>query len=300
MTRVAILGVGAMGSRLAQNLLKTNHTVVVFSRTATKAAHLVEQGAIYAATPRTAAAEAEVVISMVTDDLASHAVWLTPETGAIASLQPGAIAIESSTLTVAWTRELAAAIEFHGASFLDAPVVGSRPQADSGKLIYLVGGNGEVLTQAKTTLQAAGAGAIHHLGETGQGMAMKLAVNALFAIQVVALAEILNALEQQGLTRANALACLGQLPVMSPAAQLAGGLMLAENHAPLFPIALVEKDLRYAVATAKTVGASLPVSANVRDIFQAAIAMGYGNDNITGVMQLFLQTAPSGIRSDDM
>lgn len=291
MNRVAILGVGAMGSRLAQNLLNTNLPVVVYSRTPENAAPLVEQGAIYADTPRAAVAEANIVISMVTDDLASQAVWLSPETGAFTSLQPGAIAIESSTLTVDWMRELATTLESQGVSVLDAPVVGSRPQADSGKLIYLVGGKTEALSQVESVLRAAGGATIHHLGDTGKGMAMKLAVNALFAMQVAALAEILTALEQQGLTRADALACLGQLPVISPAAQMAGGLMLADNHAPLFPIHLVEKDLRYVIATAKAVGASMPVSTNVCDIFQAAIARGYGHDNITGIIKLFQSRA---------
>ena len=145
MSRIAVLGMGAMGSRIAQKLLKTNYQVIVYNRTADKAKLLVEQGAIYAAKPREAAEQADIVISMVTDDLASRAVWLDPETGAILGLSKNAIAIESSTLTVNWTRELAAAIAGHGAEFLDAPVVGSRPQADAGKLIYLVGGKAEIL-----------------------------------------------------------------------------------------------------------------------------------------------------------
>jgi len=97
MIRIAVLGMGAMGSRIAQNLIKTNHQVIVYNRTADKAKPLIEQGAIYAAKPKEAAEQADIVISMVTDDLASRAVWLDPETGAILGLSKNAIAIESST-----------------------------------------------------------------------------------------------------------------------------------------------------------------------------------------------------------
>lgn len=186
-----------------------------------------------------------------------------------------------------WTKELTAEIERRGAAFLDAPVVGSRPQADAGKLIYLVGGRAKTLTQVRDVLLSAGGSTIHHIGEIGQGMAMKLAVNALFGIQVAALAEVIGMLTNNGVALATAMECLGELPVISPAAKNAGNLMLMHNHAPLFPIELVEKDFRYVVETAQAVDASTPTSTAIRNIYQEAIAHGYGNDNITGVIQLF-------------
>jgi len=247
MSRIAMLGAGAMGSRMARNLLSANHVVVVYSRTADKVTPLVNQGAVYAATPREAAEQADVVISMVTDNAASRTIWLTPETGAIAGLDETKVAIESSTLTVDWTRELAVAIQHCGAAFLDAPVVGSRPQADAGKLIYLVGGSAETLTQVQPILLSAGGSTIHPVGDCGQGMAMKLAVNALFGIQVAVLAEIIGMLTKNGVTGAKAMECLGELPVISPAAKNAGDLMLTHSYAPMFPIDLVEKDFRYVI-----------------------------------------------------
>ncbi|MBD2308080.1 NAD(P)-dependent oxidoreductase [Chroococcidiopsis sp. FACHB-1243] len=288
MSRIAVLGIGAMGSRVAQNLLKANHQVVVYNRTAEKAMPLVNQGAIYAATPREAAEQADIVISMVADNDVSRAVWCDSATGAVLGLRKDAIAIESSTLTVDWTTELAKEITSRGVAFLDAPVVGSRPQADAGKLIYLVGGETETLAQVQNILLSAGAATIHHVGSAGQGMAMKLAVNALFGIQVAALAEVVGILTKNGVTSAKAIECLGELPVISPAAKVAGSLMLAQNHAPLFPIELVEKDFRYVIQTAQAVEASIPASTAVRDIYQTAIANGYGSDNITGVAQLFI------------
>lgn len=187
-----------------------------------------------------------------------------------------------------WTTELAAAIESRGVAFLDAPVVGSRPQADAGKLIYLVGGSAETLAQVETILLAAGGPAIHHLGAMGQGMAMKLAVNPLFGIQVTTLAEILGLLTKQGVDLTTAIACLGELPVTSPAVKAAGSLMLNGNHAPLFLIALVEKDFRYATQTAQSVATTTPLAIATHDVYQKAIEQGYGDSNITGIAQLFI------------
>lgn len=285
-----------MGSRMAANLLKAGHDVTVWNRTPRPATELAAQGAAIAPSPRSAAQAAEVVISMVTDDDASRTVWLAPETGAAWGLNTGAIAsggatpiaIESSTLTVAWTNELAAAIANQGAAFLDAPVVGSRPQAEAGKLIHLIGGTSETLVQVQGVLLSAGSSAIHHVGPTGHGMAMKLAVNALFGIQVAALAEIIGMLTHSGISSTKAMTCLGELPVISLAAKAAANLMLAHQHDPLFPIDLVAKDFRYMMQTAAALNAVTPVSEAIHAIYQEAIAQGHGNQNITGVANLFL------------
>ncbi|MEM1255635.1 MAG: NAD(P)-dependent oxidoreductase [Cyanobacteria bacterium P01_H01_bin.21] len=287
MTKVALLGTGAMGYRMAQNLLQTQHELIVYNRTTDKLKPLLEQGAVYAATPKAAAEQADIVISMVTNDDGSRNIWLDPENGAALGLSNHKIAIESSTLSVKWTQQLAAAITSQGAAFLDAPVVGSRPQAEAGKLVYLVGGNAETADQVKSVLLSAGAAAIHHVGTTGQGMAMKLAVNALFGVQVAALAEMIGMLSQCGLSPEKAMACLDELPVVSPAAKGAGSLMVDNHHAPMFPIELVVKDFRYVLQTAQAVKASAPASQAVYDVYQAAIAQGYSDENITGVVQLF-------------
>ncbi len=287
MTRIAFLGTGAMGSRMTQNLLQAQHQLIVYNRTADKLKPLLDQGAVYAKTPKAAARQADVVISMVTDNESSRSIWLDPETGATSGLSNNKVAIESSTLTVDYTRELAAAITSRDATFLDAPVVGSWPQAEAGNLIYLVGGDAETLMQVRGLLSDAGGGAVHHVGTVGQGMAMKLAVNALFGIQVAALAEAIGTLTKSGISEENAMALLRELPILSPAAKLAGNLMLTGNHAPLFPIGLVEKDFRYAIATAQDYNAEVPVSEALGSVYQRAIAQGYGADNITGVIQLF-------------
>jgi 3-hydroxyisobutyrate dehydrogenase len=286
--KITMLGLGAMGSRMAINLLKAGYAVTVWNREKKPAEALAAKGGIVAATPKLAVKDADIVISMVADSDASRFIWLDAETGAIGGIKKDAIAIESSTLTVGYIEELATEMNSREVAFLDAPVVGSRPQVEMGNLIYLVGGQAEILQQAENILLFAGSGKIHHVGDIGQGMAMKLAVNALFGIQVAALAEILGMLAKNGLDLEKAMQCLGELPVINPAAKNAANLMLQGNHAPMFPINLVEKDFRYILETAENVDAPTPVSTAIRQIYEDAIALGFGGDNITGVARLFI------------
>ena len=244
MTSVSILGLGAMGARMAHRLMHAGHPVTVYNRSPDRAAPLVEAGATSAETPREAAAASGVVVAMVTDDVASRAVWTGPD-GALAGLSSGAVAVESSTLTPGWVAELAGLAADRGAAFLDAPVAGSRPQAEAGALVYLVGGDAGALDRARPVLDAT------------------------------------------GVDEARAAEVLGAVPVTSPAAKGAMGSIVARQFAPLFPVDLVEKDLRYAVEAAGHVGSELPATDAVRAVFERAAASGYGGDNITGVAQLF-------------
>jgi 3-hydroxyisobutyrate dehydrogenase len=285
---VAVIGLGAMGSRLAHNLINAGYSVVVYNRTIEKAQPLVAIGATLAASPQAAAEQSDVVLTMVTDNEISRQVWLAAETGIIWGLTPDKIAIEMSTLTVDWVRELSAAITQTGASFLDAPVVGSRPQAEVGKLSAIVGGQAETLVQVQPILKAAGIATTDHVGPVGQGMTMKLAVNALFGIQVAALAELLGMLSQAGISPEKAMECLEKLPVLSLAAKGAGSLMISQNHAPLFPIDLVEKDFRYVTQTAQNLETEMPTANATLNIYRTAIAQGYGKENITSIFQLFV------------
>jgi 3-hydroxyisobutyrate dehydrogenase-like beta-hydroxyacid dehydrogenase len=224
---------------------------------------------------------------MVRDDEASRQVWTDSVMGALSGLPQNAVAIESSTLTVAWTKELGQQFEERNIAFLDAPVAGTLPQADSAQLIYFVGGNLTTFTQAQPILQAMG-NTIHHAGAVGSGMTMKLAVNALFGIQISALGELLGLIKGCGLDETKAVEILTSTPVCSLAAKGAAVGMLARNFSPLFPIELVEKDLGYAVKTAQVNGDKLTIAAATQQTFIEAIKQGYGADNITGIAQLYV------------
>ena len=286
MTSIAVLGLGAMGSRMAGRLLAAGHPVSVYNRSPERGADLEARGARRAATPGEAAAGAEVVISMLRDDAASRQVWLDPETGALGGLAAGAIAIESSTLTPAWVRDLAPAVAGAGGRFLEAPVAGSRPQAEAGQLIYFLGGAAEVVQAARPVLETLG-GALHRVGPAGTAAVVKLAVNALFGVQVAAVAEILGLVRKAGLDPEAVAAVLGATPAASPAAKGAAGLMLAGTFAPMFPVDLVEKDFGYVAEAAAAAGAEMPTAAAVRDVYARAKTAGFGGDNIAGVARLF-------------
>ncbi|MEM7706638.1 MAG: NAD(P)-dependent oxidoreductase [Pseudomonadota bacterium] len=289
MTHLAILGLGAMGSRMARRLLAAGHTVTVWNRNPGSVRELAEQGARPANSPANAVSDATGVIAALRDDEASRSVWLERETGALRALKSNAWAVESSTLSVEWVKELAGVAERHDRLFADAPVLGSRPQAEAGQLVHLLGGSDEAVARISPVLAQLGQ-AQHHAGPTGAGTALKLLANTLFGIQVAALAELLNRSRELGLDAQKAFAQLGETPVMSPAAKGAAGLMLAGQHEPLFPVELVAKDFSYAIGSH---AASLPVSSAAAAVFASALGAGMGDDNLTTVARLYADREPA-------
>jgi len=154
-TPVAVLGLGIMGSGMARRLVSSGFPLSVYSRSREKAAPFAELGVYLADSPRQAAERADVVISMVSDDTASRAVWMG-DAGALAGARRGSVLIESSTLTVAWIKELAEASSQRDLEFLDAPVTGTKPHAESGQLLFLVGGSANAVEVARPVLSALG------------------------------------------------------------------------------------------------------------------------------------------------
>jgi 3-hydroxyisobutyrate dehydrogenase len=189
--KVAFLGLGEMGSRMSTSLIRAGFEVTVWNRTSTRTAPLLSLGAKVANYPNAAAADADFVVAMLRDDAASRDVWTNPIYGALNAMKPGAIAIESSTLTVGWVKQLGELALAQRVSLLDAPVSGSTPAAESKQLVCLVGGDAVALERARPVFNALG-GAIHHAGPTGSGAAVKLMLNALLGIQAAAMAELIG------------------------------------------------------------------------------------------------------------
>lgn len=291
MKTIAVLGMGAMGSRMAHRLLKSGYKVVVYSRDNTRAQELIDAGATRAATPAKAAIGADVVISMVTDVPASRSVWLDPVDGAMQGIKPGAVAIESSTLQPSWVKELALIAERKGVAFLDAPVVGSRPQADAGELIFLVGGPQGCVDRVRDVFLPMG-GKIMHTGDVGSATVVKLAANALFAMQVATLAELMGFIEARGINLQGVVSVLSELPVSSPVARNIMAQMLASNFQPMFPVELALKDLQYLQQTAEECGVhGMPLIKAGEAVFNTAIRQGHGQENISAVAQVYRRSA---------
>lgn len=285
MSNVAVLGLGAMGSRMAARLLHAGHQVTVWNRSPVAAEPLLKAGASLAASPREGVTNADFVVAMVRDDEASRQVWLSPETGALAGMRNGAIAIESSTMSREWILELGKEAQAQGISFLEAPVSGSRPQAEAGQLIYFVGGDEEVAKRAEPLLEMMG-GAIHYVGPLGAGAMTKLATNALLGIQVTAMAELVGALKRSGVDAGRVLQAIAGTVVCSPFAKRAADGMLAGDFAPQFPVALVAKDFGYVLAAAGTPDLA-PTIAAAHRVFSQAEERGLGAEHLTSVVKLF-------------
>ena len=282
MSHIAFLGLGAMGSRMATRLLQAGHTVTVWNRHPEACAPLGAAGAAVANTPRAAASSADVAIAMVRDDEASRSVWCDPDTGALAGLLAGALALDCSTLTPGWTRELAAVAHARGVAFVEAPVSGSRPAAEAGQLLFLLGGEPAAVQRAAPLVAAMGA-ASHHLGPVGHAALAKLATNALLGLHVAGLAEVIALLEREGADPAPLLTAMATSSVWAPVDHPLSASMLKRDFQPQFPVALIAKDFGYALHTAG--GADhAPVLAATLAQFQRAIEQGLGGQNMTALI----------------
>ncbi len=218
MQRIALLGVGTMGAGMAANWLKNGFPLSIWNRTPARAVPLVAEGATLALTPREAAEDADIIVAMVADDDASRGVWLGA-TGALEGAKPGAIVIESSTLTPDWVRELAGKAQAQDCRFLDAPVGGSRLAAAAGQLVFFVGGDAETLKAARPALEAVGQ-RVNHVGATGAGATWKLINNMLTAIQAAGLAEALSFARKSGFSPDQILSLIEASAAASPVVRL--------------------------------------------------------------------------------
>lgn len=274
--RIAFLGLGIMGSGMANRLLAAGFPLAVHNRNPEKSAPYAAAGAVVATTSRMAAHDADIIISMVADDSAARAVWLG-ETGALAGAKPGAICIESSTVTPGWVRELAAAAAEHQCELL----TGSRVQAASGELNFLVGGSATTLEKARPVLAAMGKTATL-LGPAGSGALLKLINNFVCGVQVASLAEALAMIERSGLDRDAGLAILANGAPGSPLFKGVSARMIAPDYTPNFLLRLMAKDLTYAIQEAPF---DLLTATAALAAFQRGIDTGHGEKDIAAVIE---------------
>lgn len=282
-TPVAILGLGLMGTGMANRLLSERFPVIVYNRGREKAEALAADGATVAGSPREAAANARVVVSMVADDAASRAVWLGKD-GALAGAASGAVLIESSTLTTDWVRELAAAAARKNCEFLDAPVTGTKPHAASGELRFLVGGSAEALETARPVLSAMSR-EIVHLGPTGSGAAMKLVNNFLCGAQAASFAEAMALVDASGLNPEQAAKILCNGAPGSPLIKAIWARAATGDLTPNFALRLMAKDLKYFLEEAKQRGLTLKTAVPAIEVFEDAVKHGYGDQDFAAVIE---------------
>jgi len=279
--RVAILGLGIMGTGMANRLLSANFPLTVYNRNREKSVPFADAGAFTAESPRAAASRSEIILSMVGDDAASRNTWLG-ENGALAGASPGSVLIESSTLRGDWIQELAAKAAERGCRFLDAPVTGTKPHAASGELVFLVGGSAEALAAARPVFSVLGRDVVH-LGPVGTGSLMKLINNFVCGVQAASFAEALAMIDAGGLDRAKAVSILtGGAPGSGIVKRMADRIA-ASDFTPNFALRWMAKDIGYAIDDASKNGITLQTAAAALSVFKQAIAEGHGDEDFSAV-----------------
>jgi len=274
--KIAFLGLGIMGSGMALRLVKAGFDVTIHNRNPARAAPLGEAGATIATSARAAATDADLVISMVSDDAAARAVWID----ALEGVKPGFIAIESSTVSLAWVKDWATQVTARGGSALDAPVTGSKAAAENGELVFLVGGETAALDTARPAFDAMGKG-VTHLGATGAGATLKLINNFMNGVQLASLAEALSMVDRAGLDRDQAFDVLANGSPGSPFIKLIGGRMTDDDASVHFMLRLMGKDLTYAKAEGEALGIDMAMAAAALAQVQSGVDKGFGDGDIS-------------------
>ena len=272
MANLGYIGLGAMGGRMARRLIDAGYTVHGYNRTASKAAGLVRAGLRLAASPREVAEHTAAVFTMVTDDGALEAVTQGPQ-GIVAGLSRDAILIEMSTVSPAVIERLAADVSARGAALLDAPVSGSPVTLESGQLSFMVGGDPAVLERARPFLLAIGP-TITHVGALGLAKSMKIAVNQVLAVQMLAFSESVLLAEKAGIDRERAVEVVLKSVVASPMVKYRGPFVLGMPAEALFDVDMIQKDMRLALDLARATGVTLPSVALTHEILTAAKGLG--------------------------
>jgi 3-hydroxyisobutyrate dehydrogenase len=287
MARVAVLGLGRMGSGIAQRVLAAGHELCVYNRSQDKARALVQSGARLAATPQQAAEAADAIIAMVADDQASRAVWLGPEGALSGASRAGAFAIECSTLSRGWVKELAAAASGRKLRYLDAPVTGLPEGAASGTLTLLVGARAEDLDEARSLL-AAFSERILHFGPIGAGSAYKLIINMIGAVQIASAAEGMALAERAGLDLRRVAEAIASSQAASPQVVRNTQRMAAgeSDHRVIFTPVLRLKDVQYALQLACELELESPFGALAAQSFRVACELGLSQENESRVLEV--------------
>ena len=283
MRRVAVLGLGRMGSAMARRLHQSGFEIIVWNWTQATADALAEElDAAVASSPAEAARRAEVVLASLADDDALFAVHGADD-GTLAGLDPGAVVVDTSTVSPEAAAALGARFAEAGSSFLDAPVSGSTALVEQGALTLMVGGDAGALEQARPVLDALGT-KVFHLGPNGAGATMKLVVNALVHALNLALSESLVLAEAAGIDRARAYEVIASGAGAAPYVLYKRSAFEAPDSTPVaFTLDLVQKDLDLIRGLATRLGVPTPQADATTAVVAETLAAGMGADDMSAI-----------------
>lgn len=286
-TSIGFIGLGTMGCAMAANLLSKGYDVTVYNRTAAKAEQLRSLGAAVAATPADAARGRSVVITMVSNDDSIRDVY-DGESGIFSAVSEGTVIVDSSTISPDLARRLAADAASRGAVFLDAPVTGSKPAAEAGMLVFMVGGSLEAVPAIEPVLLAMGRKVIP-MGPSGSGAVAKLAHNTVVGINTAALMEGFAIAAKGGIDGSSFLELIQSGGAASKAAELKGGKLLEQDYSVQFALELMLKDLRLSSVLSDKLGVPTPLLEAAKSLYQVGDAAGHGQLDLSAVAKVYEQ-----------
>ncbi|MGB9235043.1 MAG: NAD(P)-dependent oxidoreductase [Terriglobales bacterium] len=289
--RVAFLGLGIMGRSMAANLVKAGHEVAVWNRTAGEDL----EGARTGATPADAAQGAEVVWLCVSDTKAVENV-LFGANGAEMSLEAGMIIADSSTISPSATERFAGRVKARGVDYVDAPMTGSKIAAAGGSLIFMVGGDEAVLARLQPLFDAMGK-QVFHMGETGKGQATKLVMNLQIALIFEGFAEALTLATKLGVEIERLLPLVQASMVRSGVVEYKAPFIMKRDFSPNFPLRLMLKDIRLALAAAKESRVRLPGLEAVEEVYDVAAEEGQSDLDYAATLTLLEKWAGVEVKS---
>jgi 3-hydroxyisobutyrate dehydrogenase-like beta-hydroxyacid dehydrogenase len=278
--RVAFLGLGIMGHAMATNLVKAGHEVTVWNRTPGKQV----EGARSAATPAEAAQGVEVVWLCVSDTAAVESV-LFGQNGAEHSLTEGMIVSDSSTISPAATRKFAERVQKKGVQYVDSPVTGSKIGAENGTLLFIVGGDEQVIEKLKPLYAAMGK-KIFRMGETSKGQSAKIVMNLQIAMIYEGFAEALTLAAKLGVDAETLMPLINMSMVKSGVVEYKAPFVLHRDFAANFPLKLMRKDIRLALDAAKESRVKLPGLETVEEVYDMAVEDGHADLDYAATLML--------------
>jgi 3-hydroxyisobutyrate dehydrogenase len=292
MDRIGFIGLGLMGTPMAANVARAGYPLTVFNRTASKADPLRELGADAVRSPREVAESSNVVITMLTDGDAVLDV-LHGDAGLLAGANRGLVLIDMSTTGPEAAHAIARTAATRGVKLLDAPVSGSVGPAREGRLGIMVGGDREVFEAQRDLLNTMGSH-IFYMGPQGSGATAKLCVNLMVAAQMASLAEALTLAQKSGVDVGQVVDVITSSGISSKFLELKSGKLLQQDYQAAFPLKHMHKDLRLLVRAADTVEAAIPATAVIYQLYTAAQAQGYGDEDFAAVYRLLTGLAGLG------
>lgn len=297
MGSIGFIGLGIMGLPMCRNLLGAGHALVVYDVVPAAVAAAVESGAVAAGSSREVAARSDTVLTVLPNSPHVRAALLGPD-GVAAGARPGSLVIDMSSIDPTVSHEVGAALAGAGLRFLDAPVSGGEPKAIDGTLAIMVGGAAGDFAEVRPLLECMG-GSIVHCGDVGAGNVAKLANQIIVGLNLAAVAEALALVARAGVDPATVVEAIRGGAAGSAILEAKVPMILARDTRPGFRVDLHHKDLANALAAGRALGAPLPLTAQVLELFGAARAAGLGDADHSAIARVYEQLGGEAMGADD-